>query len=107
MAELRVVFEGLEQEAETDIRERLLNFLKEQAEHVAVAWFGGSPNGAPNFDIDDVKGTAVVPPATAAAPSPAAVEPLDDKSPPTDTLPPAPVTAGIDPNTLGAPGPSL
>ena len=107
MAELRVVFTGLEKDAETVIRGRLLTFLQSEADHVETAWFGGSGGGSPNFDIDDVK-SGVDSSAKATEPAtPPATEPIGDLPPAADTLPPAPVTVGIDPETLGSPGPSL
>lgn len=99
MAELRVVFSNLEKDAENEIRDRLLTFLKSVADNVDHAWFGGSPNGAPNFDLGDVKPPAPTAPATAPTESsaPAATPPA------TETSAPAPPAEAQAP-TATAPG---
>lgn len=107
MSELRVVFDGMAAEAETQLRDSLLKWLQDLEGYVTHAQFMGSGNGAPNFDTSDVK------PAAAAPVAP--VAPVDSSTEaPAETPPagvpggaPIPVATGIDPATLGAPAPPL
>jgi hypothetical protein len=107
MSELRVVFDGLEVEAETQLRDNLLKWLQDLEGFVTHAQFMGSGNGAPNFDTSDVKPAAPAPAAPVAAAPAADTGGAVDPPAGVPGGPPLPVATGIDPATLGAPPASL